>query len=94
MRVLRLPPGLGGSKGRDDGNPMVVPKGTVPALQDGMGDVGGRPRQASVIDCLQPDTGSPKNGCAGVLVCRWHGGRDAGFQRVGDGKRGCEDDPR
>lgn len=35
--MLRLPPGLVGRKGRVNGNPVVVPKGTVPMAQDGMG---------------------------------------------------------
>lgn len=56
-----------------------------------MGDADGRPRWVSVTAHSQPSTGSPENGCAGVLVCSQRGGRDAELRRAGDGKRGCKD---
>lgn len=93
MRVLRLSPGLGGRKGKGDGNPTVVPRGMVPVVQDGMGDAGRCLCWASILAHLQPGTASPENGCANVLARTWCGGRDAGLWGVRNGKRGCEGDP-
>lgn len=72
MRVLRLSPGLAERKGRGNGNPVVILKGTVPAPWDEMGP------WVYAIACLKPITGSPPKWlscCASMQTAQQEGCR-------------------
>lgn len=61
MRVLRLPTGLVGRKGRGNGSPAFVPRGQSQC--PGMGDVGGQPARLICSPALAHSR-------TAVLVCR------------------------